>query len=132
MQAVKPASRDNWQELTIAKNQKQYLPIPANWHYPFTETKWRFSLWERIKLLFGGHIHIMFMTFGDPFSPMQISLKPQKTEVGCVNFEPSELCKTGSVHGSRTPGTDRQYIGKDNSIGDNATAKLHDLEVPSK
>lgn len=99
MQAVTPAERDsNWQAIVIAKNQKEYDPIPANWHYPFTETKWKLSVWERIKLLFTGHIHIVFMTFGDPFSPMMIDIEP--IQLGPVkdgwNVPPVETTKTGS------------------------------------
>lgn len=62
-----------------AKNQKEYLPLPAitkiNGDILIT---WKLSLKERIKLLFNGCLYHQVKTFNQPLQPILITVeKPQ-------------------------------------------------------
>jgi hypothetical protein len=56
---------------TFAKNQPEYLPLPA--HVDKEEgivtTCWRLNYIERLKILFGGKMYLSTMTFNKPLQP---------------------------------------------------------------
>jgi hypothetical protein len=63
-------------QLEIAKNQKQYLPIPAhveNSTDVIITTCWRMNILERILTLFTGRVYVQLMTFGKPLQPQKLS-----------------------------------------------------------
>lgn len=78
MIAVKP----EWlnmedQEVTFAKNQPEYLQLPARVSPTGrVTTKWKLSIGERIKLIFGGSVYLQILTFGDRLQPVKLSVGP--------------------------------------------------------
>jgi len=62
--------------VTFAKDQKQYLPLPAfkneNGH---VISCWKLSLVERMKLLFTGKLWMNILSFNKPLSPILPSVK---------------------------------------------------------
>lgn len=73
MYVTKPKPRQGFSEVTFAKDQPEYLPLPANVMYPYVETEWKLTLAERIKVLLGGSVHLTVMTFGQPLQPLRMS-----------------------------------------------------------
>ena len=72
------------QNMVIAKDQPQYLPIPAHLVPGDPDGTmvfcWKLSFAERLALLFGGVIWHRVMTFGIPLQPQSLSLeKPPMT-----------------------------------------------------
>ena len=62
---------------TFAKNQPEYLPLPAAVSSDgIVMTCWRFGFWERIRILFTGRMWFSQHTFGD-------RLQPQRPSVEC-------------------------------------------------
>ena len=58
--------------ITYAKNQKEYLPLPAHkTDDGIVTTCWRLSFFERLKTLFSGKIFISTMTFNEPLQPQK-------------------------------------------------------------
>lgn len=57
--------------VTFAENQPEYKPLPA-----FVSeagevlTCWKFTFWERLKMLFTGKVFLLTMTFNSPLQPM--------------------------------------------------------------
>ena len=78
------------QNCVIAKDQKPYLPLPAH----RTEdgkiiSCWRFTFWERIKMLFGNKLWIWNWTFNSPLQPQCPTLDyPFETERADVKRAP--------------------------------------------
>lgn len=74
--------------VTFAKNQPEYLPLPA---LAFKDpqgiviTCWRLSFWERIKLLITGRVWVSTMTFLQPIQPLYLTT--HKDEVIIYNKE---------------------------------------------
>jgi len=63
---------------TFAKNQPQYLPLPALREQDGHVTScWRAALAERLYFLFTGKMWLTQMTFGSPLQPLRPAiLKP--------------------------------------------------------
>ena len=61
------------QTVVIAKDQPQYLPLPAHRHRNDPNGKitccWSLSLLERLRVLFTGTIWHQVLTFGQPLQP---------------------------------------------------------------
>ena len=61
--------------VTFAENQPEYLPLPA-----FVSeagevvTCWKFTFWERIKILFTGNVFLVTHTFNSPLQPISFDL----------------------------------------------------------
>ena len=76
---MKPAERvqirGTHTEVVLAKNQKQYLPLPVVRHGDFVTSRWEFTLVERLKVLFRGHIFISMMNFEQPPMPLKPSVE---------------------------------------------------------
>jgi len=64
-------------EVVFAKDQPQYLPLPA---LPLDDgnqivTHWRLSWRERLMALFRGDLYLRVMTFRKPLQPISLSLE---------------------------------------------------------
>jgi hypothetical protein len=66
------------QNVVYAKDQKEYLPLPAfkvpNSDYGQVFFCWRLSYWERIKLLFTGKVWHQVLTFNDRLQPQLLDV----------------------------------------------------------
>lgn len=63
--------------VTFAKDQPEYLPLPAHRTRDVTATVtscWRFNWRERLKVLFTGRIWWSQLTFGHPLQPQRPSV----------------------------------------------------------
>lgn len=61
----------------FATGQKEYLPLPAYQHkdnWKGVSSCWGLSLMERIKILFTGKVWVSMPTFGDPLTPIKLSI----------------------------------------------------------
>lgn len=80
MQPVKPdLDVTLGEEVIIAKAQPPYLPLIAHMYRGTVAaapvvTRWRFTLRERIAILFGRDLYHQVLTFGQPYPPMKMSL----------------------------------------------------------
>lgn len=62
------------QTVIIAKDQPEYLPLPAHVAGDGTVTCcWRLSFRERVRLLFSGVIWHQVLTFNHPLQPQMLS-----------------------------------------------------------
>ena len=65
----------------IAKEQEQYRTLPAHFSYTAqgrVTTLWRLSIWERVRLIFGGGIWLQVLTYCNPLQPLRMSIeKPE-------------------------------------------------------
>lgn len=62
------------QHVTFAKNQPEYLPLPAIVYGGVVITRWKLSWAERIAVLLGGSMWLQVLTFGDPLQPLKLSV----------------------------------------------------------
>ena len=74
MKPVTPLPRHGYDLVVIAKNQPQYIPLPANVRPPYVETLWHLTLLERLTILLTGRIHLTIKTFGQPLQPLRLSI----------------------------------------------------------
>lgn len=64
-------------ETTFAEDQPEYLPLPALLlSTGKVITRWRPTLRERIKILFGGSLFLSVLTFNRPLQPLQLGTEP--------------------------------------------------------
>lgn len=63
-------------DVIIAKDQPEYLPLPAIVLEDGTViTRWHFSLWERLRLLLFGDLWLSVLTFNHPLQPVRLETK---------------------------------------------------------
>lgn len=74
---VRPEPRKDARFVEFAKNQPQYLPLPANVVGAYVETKWQLTLRERIRLFLTGNLYLTLKTFGHPLQPVRCSVERQ-------------------------------------------------------
>jgi len=60
-------------EVVFAKNQPEYIPLPAIYKDGIVTTRWSLSWKERIRILFSGSLWLMIATFGEPLQPVKMS-----------------------------------------------------------
>jgi hypothetical protein len=63
------------EEVVYAKNQPQYLPLPALPIEDGIVTRWKLSWGERLRILWTGDLYLSVLTFGQRLQP----LKPTTT-----------------------------------------------------
>jgi hypothetical protein len=66
------AVKFKYQNITFAKDQPEYTQLPARkLDTPSGEviTCWRFSLWERLQVLFFGRVWLSMLSFNKPLTP---------------------------------------------------------------
>jgi len=61
-------------EIVLAKDQPQYLPLPAAVHDDGHRlvTRWAFTDEERAKIAAGADLYLHTYTFGHPFQPVRL------------------------------------------------------------
>lgn len=64
------------QNTVFAKDQPEYLPLPAHVAHPVTTTCWHLSWRERMTVLVRGRLWLQQMNFSQP-------LQPQRPDVEC-------------------------------------------------
>lgn len=62
-------------EVVFAKNQPEYIPLPA---LPVDDsqriiTRWKLTWKERVAILFGRHIFLWVSTFGNKLQPVMLT-----------------------------------------------------------
>jgi len=69
--------------VVYAKDQKEYLPLPAHRTKKGEVTScWKLSLWERLQILFTGKLFLSVLTFNHPLQPQLMSIfNPVKREI---------------------------------------------------
>jgi hypothetical protein len=61
--------------VTFAENQSEYKPLPAFMSEAGeVVTCWKFTFWERLKLLFTGKLFMVTGTFNQPLQPVSFDL----------------------------------------------------------
>ena len=55
-------------------DQPEYLPLPCKRVNNGFQSCWKFSIKERIKVLFTGRIYLTLLTFGNPIQPQKIEV----------------------------------------------------------
>lgn len=63
------------QNMTIAKDQPPYLPLPAFVDEEETISLWKLTWLERIKTLFLGKIWLRQLNFGNPIQPQKLCIE---------------------------------------------------------
>jgi hypothetical protein len=77
--AYDPETRWGVSEITFAKDQPQYIPLPAlRFQDGLVVTRWGLSLWERIQVLFGGSVYFGLLTYNYALQPMKMSTSVQE------------------------------------------------------
>jgi hypothetical protein len=71
---LQPETRSGFKSVIFAKDQPQYLQLPANTNGHQVETKWKLSLRERVKCVLTGNLYLTLMTFGQPLQPIRLSV----------------------------------------------------------
>lgn len=74
------------QNVTFAKDQPEYLPLPAfrgSEKEGYVTSCWEFSFWERLKLLIRGRLWLQITTFNHSLQP--IFMTTNKKEVLNIN-----------------------------------------------
>lgn len=66
------------QNLVIAKDQPEYLPLPAYVDHATGEVTscWGLSWRERLRVLLSGRVYLTLLTFGRPLQPQIVSTVP--------------------------------------------------------
>lgn len=67
-------SLDQFRFVEIAKDQPEYLPLPARVDNGKVITCWKFTFKERLKILFTGSLFLSLFTFGNPLQPIRFDL----------------------------------------------------------
>ncbi len=70
------------QTVVFAKDQPEYLPLPAHRSADGNEITscWSMSWRERTRVLVTGRVYLTLLTFGAPLQPQIVSTTPPDTE----------------------------------------------------
>jgi hypothetical protein len=72
--ALDPEDRWGVSEITFAKDQPEYIPLPAlKFQDGLVVTRWGLSWKERLTILLGGSVYLGMLTFNNPLQPIRIS-----------------------------------------------------------
>ncbi|MEZ5421816.1 MAG: hypothetical protein R2682_15240 [Pyrinomonadaceae bacterium] len=82
MKSVSPViPGENFPEILIAENQDEYQNLPAIRAYPgVVITRWQPTVWERLRLLFGGSIYLWIWQFDKPLQPVLLDVNKPRFE----------------------------------------------------
>lgn len=62
-----------YQPIIYAKDQPQYIPLPAiKSQYGTVITKWKLTWKERFRILLTGELGVLIKTFNDPIQPIKL------------------------------------------------------------
>lgn len=74
-----PETRWGVSELTFAKDQPEYIPLPAlKFSDGLVVTRWKLSFWERISALLEGSVYLGILTYNRPLQPIRMSTSVQE------------------------------------------------------
>ena len=81
MKPVSHESLEGWNEVVYAKDQPEYLPLPALKFegidpYGTVKTKWALTIRERVRVLWHGAVYLDLLTFTKPLTPTRIDVRP--------------------------------------------------------
>lgn len=77
--AYDPETRWGISEIVYAKNQPEYIPLPAlRFDDGLVVTRWKPSIWDRMLIAFGGDIYLGLLTFNHPLQPIIMSTNVQE------------------------------------------------------
>ena len=69
----------NLPEVVFAKNQPEYLPLPAIVTQDgYVTTRWNLTFLERLRILFTGNFYLQILTHGKPLQPLAPSVNEPK------------------------------------------------------
>lgn len=72
--AYDPETRWGVSEIVFAKDQKQYIPLPAiKFDDGLVVTRWKLSFREWLDLLFGGNVYLGVLTHNQPLQPIRLT-----------------------------------------------------------
>lgn len=76
MKPTTPEPRPGASSVIFAKDQPQYIPLPANvsGNTGYVETKWKLNWKERWQALVQGTIYLTVRTFNQPLQPIRGSV----------------------------------------------------------
>lgn len=68
-----------YEEVVIAKNQPQYIPLPAIYDttHGVVLTRWKASFVERLRVLLTGNVYLRVRTFNKPLQPLRVMTVPE-------------------------------------------------------
>lgn len=75
MKPIFPEPREGFERVVLAKDQPEYLQLPANYDGMTVETVWKMTLRERLTSLFSGKVYVDILTFGKPMQPVRVSME---------------------------------------------------------
>jgi hypothetical protein len=70
-EVLKP--RAGFRSVIFAKDQPEYLQLPALTNGHQVETQWKFSWRDRLRILWSGRVWLTFLTFGKPLQPSRLA-----------------------------------------------------------
>jgi hypothetical protein len=83
--AYDPETRWGISEIVFAKDQPEYIPLPAlKFSDGLVVTRWKLSWKERLHILLGGSVFLGLLTFNNPLQPIMLSTSLQEV----VNVTP--------------------------------------------
>ena len=72
--ALDPEDRWSVSEIVFAKDQPEYIPLPAlKFQDGLVVTRWGLSWKERLTILLGGSVYLGLLTYNHPLQPIRIS-----------------------------------------------------------
>lgn len=71
---LEPKPREGFSSVVFAKDQPQYLPLPALTDGSVVETRWGLTWRERFRVFIAGHVHLQIVTFGQPLQPIRLTV----------------------------------------------------------
>lgn len=77
MLPITPTPQPGLTSVTFAKDQPQYIPLPALIDGNYVLTQWQMTWADRLRALFTGRIHLAILTFGQPLQPVKLSTQEQ-------------------------------------------------------
>jgi hypothetical protein len=78
MRILTPEPRDGFNSVVFAKDQPEYIPLPANVDGRMVETKWGLTWRERLSVLCRGSVYLTVMSFGHPLQPLRMSVTRER------------------------------------------------------
>lgn len=82
--AYDPETRWGISEITFAKDQPQYRPLPAlKFSDGLVVTRWSLSFMERLKVALGGSLYLGVQTFNNPLQPVIMATGVQEVMWEC-------------------------------------------------
>ena len=74
MTPIIPRKKEGFEQVIFAKNQSEYLPLPANTDGRQVQTTWKLNWYERLHIVLFGKLDLTLLTFGRPLQPISLSV----------------------------------------------------------